>query len=326
MSEQDKQLRLGHVVGPQGPEGSDGAVGPQGPEGETGPQGPKGETGPQGPKGDPGPKGPAGEDGAQGPQGPAGPKGETGARGPAGPAGADGRSAYQQAVDGGYTGSESGFNAILASGPWLPTAGGTMKDDINMNGNRLTRVGAPQAATDAVNQQHMDEAIAAKARPYTSLGTKFTGVNGATMVSVPVEDLDSYDELVVIAEASFNMSCDTNQEAYAALYAFSEDNPVLQVSNASDSGYTAGSFSGLLGHGVYRLTRVQNFVAPQASSAAFSEENSCLFQTEAGVAVGRIRGSANTLQIPVGMTEHACTTSGNLVTIRVYGRSWPLLE
>lgn len=45
MSEQDKQLRLGHVVGPQGPEGSDGAVGPQGPEGETGPQGPAGEDG-----------------------------------------------------------------------------------------------------------------------------------------------------------------------------------------------------------------------------------------------------------------------------------------
>ena len=329
MSEQDKQLRLGHVVGPQGPEGSDGAVGPQGPEGETGPQGPKGDPGPQGPKGDPGAKGDPGPEGARGPQGVQGVQGETGARGPAGPAGADGadgRSAYQQAVDGGYTGSESEFNAILASGPWLALSGGSMTGDVAMGNHRLTGLPTPQVESETAPKGYVDEAIAAKARPYTSLGTKFTGVNGATVVSVPVEDLDTYDEIVVIADASFNMDCEANQEAYAALYIFSADNPILQASNASDSGYTAGSFSGLLGHGVYRLTRVQNFVAPQASSAAFSEENSCLFQTEAGVAVGRIRGSANTLQIPVGMTEHACTTSGSLVTIRVYGRSWPLLE
>lgn len=45
-------------------------------------------------------------------------------QGPAGADGADGKSAYQQAVDGGYTGTEAEFNAILSSGPWLPTSGG----------------------------------------------------------------------------------------------------------------------------------------------------------------------------------------------------------
>lgn len=113
MSEQDKQLRLGHVVGPQGPEGSDGAVGPQGPEGETGPQGPKGDPGPQGPKGDPGPQGPAGEDGA---------------------------SPYDVAVEQGYTGNEAQFYAALVSlqrAPFLPLAGGALTGSLNLNGHTL---------------------------------------------------------------------------------------------------------------------------------------------------------------------------------------------
>ena len=61
--------------------------------GETGPQGPQGETGPQGPKGD---------------------KGDTGPAGAAGAAGADGKTAYQYAVEGGYTGTEEEFAAKLA--------------------------------------------------------------------------------------------------------------------------------------------------------------------------------------------------------------------
>lgn len=49
-----------------------------------------------------------------------------GQTGPAGADGADGRSAYQQAVNGGYTGTEEEFNAILATGPWLPLTGGNV--------------------------------------------------------------------------------------------------------------------------------------------------------------------------------------------------------
>ena len=60
------QVRVGRVVGPQGPRGD---AGPQGPQGETGPQGPKGDTGPQGPQGETGPQGPKGDTGPQGPQG-----------------------------------------------------------------------------------------------------------------------------------------------------------------------------------------------------------------------------------------------------------------
>lgn len=110
----------------RGPKGDTGATGPQGPAGETGPQGPQGAPGPQGPQGETGPQGPQGEQGIQGPQGETGPqgeKGDTGAQGPqgeTGPAGADGatgadgKSAYQYAVEGGYTGTEEEFAVKLA--------------------------------------------------------------------------------------------------------------------------------------------------------------------------------------------------------------------
>ena len=51
--------------------------------------------------------------------------------------GADGRSAYQQAVDGGYTGTEAEFKAMLANGPWLPTAGGALNGSLNLAGHSL---------------------------------------------------------------------------------------------------------------------------------------------------------------------------------------------
>ena len=90
------------------PKGDTGATGPKGDTGETGPQGPKGETGATGPEG------------PQGIQGPVGPQGEIGPEGPqgaTGPAGADGKSAFQAAVDGGYTGTETGLNNALAAVP-----------------------------------------------------------------------------------------------------------------------------------------------------------------------------------------------------------------
>ena len=59
-------------------------------------------------------KGPKGDNGETGATGPQGPKGDTGATGPAGATGANGKSAYQYAVEGGYTGTETEFAAKLA--------------------------------------------------------------------------------------------------------------------------------------------------------------------------------------------------------------------
>lgn len=83
-------------------------------------------------QGPPGPQGPAGRDGMDGKDGAPGAAGQDGAQGPPGadgaqgPPGPTGKTAYQYAMDGGYTGTEEEFQALLGSGPWLPMAGGTM--------------------------------------------------------------------------------------------------------------------------------------------------------------------------------------------------------
>ncbi len=87
--------------------------------------------GPQGPKGDTGPAGAKGATGATGPQGPAGKDG------------AAGKSAYQQAVDAGYTGTEAAFYAALVTlkdAPFLPKSGGTMTGVLNMGGKNINGI------------------------------------------------------------------------------------------------------------------------------------------------------------------------------------------
>ena len=57
-----------------------------------------------------------------------------------GPQGPKGDSAYQQAVDAGYTGTEAAFYAALVSlkdGPFLPLSGGTMTGTLDMAGNLI---------------------------------------------------------------------------------------------------------------------------------------------------------------------------------------------
>jgi major tropism determinant Mtd-like protein/collagen triple helix repeat protein len=73
-------------------------------EGVPGPKGDTGDTGPAGPTGATGPKG---DTGATGVAGPTGPTGATG------PSGADGESAYQIAVDNGFSGTESDWLTSL---------------------------------------------------------------------------------------------------------------------------------------------------------------------------------------------------------------------
>lgn len=106
---------------PRGDKGEDGAKGEQGPQGEPGP---KGETGPQGPQGI---QGVQGEQGATGPQGPAGAQG---------PAGLAGKSAYQAAVESGYSGTETAFNGALAGVP------GHMENQNNPHGVTAGQIGA----------------------------------------------------------------------------------------------------------------------------------------------------------------------------------------
>lgn len=146
----------------RGPAGKDGEQGPKGdtgdtgPQGEQGPQGPRGEIGPQGPQGEQGiqgpvgPKGDTGEQGPQGIQGHQGVQGPEGPQGPAGVAGADGKSAYQTAVEAGYTGTETAFNEALKDVP------GHIANKDNPHGVTAAQAGADKTGAAAAVQSNLD--------------------------------------------------------------------------------------------------------------------------------------------------------------------------
>lgn len=98
-------------TGPQGPQGIQGPVGPTGPVGPAGAQGLKGDTGLQGPQGLVGPQGLTGPMGPQGPVGPQGPTGQSGVNG------VNGKSAYEIAVQNGFSGTQQEWlDSLVGSG------------------------------------------------------------------------------------------------------------------------------------------------------------------------------------------------------------------
>lgn len=117
-------------------------------------------------------------------------KGTDGTPGTPGTHGKDGKSAYQAAVDAGYTGTEADFNAALLAlkgSPFLPLSGGTMTGRLNMggqmmvnvssisgssgpvtigsgiilDGSKINNVGYPSEVGDAANKAYVDKAITA---------------------------------------------------------------------------------------------------------------------------------------------------------------------
>lgn len=115
---------IGSLQGPPGPAGQDGADGGPGPAGADGANGATftpsvSETGVLSFTNDGGLPNPE-------PVDIKGPPGEDGAPGQDGTPGTDGKTAYQYAVDGGYTGTEEEFQALMGSGPWLSMSGGTL--------------------------------------------------------------------------------------------------------------------------------------------------------------------------------------------------------
>ena len=93
--------------------------GETGPQGEQGPQGPAGADGAQGPQGVPGIAGPQGIQGERGPQGLQGPHGE---QGPSGQDGAPGKSAYEIAVEDGFTGNiQEWLESLKGDSGYSPT-------------------------------------------------------------------------------------------------------------------------------------------------------------------------------------------------------------
>ena len=140
----------GQLQGPQGERGPEGPQGPKGDQGEVGPQGPKGDTGPQG---------------NVGPEGPQGPKGETGSAGNGVESVAlyEGTHApgtldtYRMTFTSGDHTDYQVYNGMdgIGSGDFMANGTVPMTGSLQMGGNRVTNVGAPQAGTDAVRKDDL---------------------------------------------------------------------------------------------------------------------------------------------------------------------------
>ena len=123
--------------------------------------------------------------------GPTGPVGEKGDMGPAGPAGsdgqdgADGKSAYQYAVDGGYTGTEEAFAAKLAAE--IPTVDDTLTQsgqaaDAAAVGEQLSNL-----SEEKVNKSALGLIVGADGKIYVAINGVAVG-NGVEITGETVED------------------------------------------------------------------------------------------------------------------------------------------
>ena len=134
------------LSGAQGTESFDVMNGVDGTNGADGAQGPEG---PQGPQGAPGVQGEPGPQGMQGEQGPVGHQGEQGEQGPAGQDGAPGKSAYEIAVEDGFTGNVQEWLESLKGEPGEDGFSPTVSAEAIASGTRVT-------ITDAVSSTVFD--------------------------------------------------------------------------------------------------------------------------------------------------------------------------
>ena len=149
------------LSGAQGTESFDVMNGANGTNGANGAQGP---AGPQGPQGDPGVQGETGPQGIQGERGPVGPQGPQGEQGQRGQDGAPGKSAYEIAVEDGFTGNIQEWLESLKGDPGFSTI---VSAEAIPSGTRVT-------ITDAVSSTVFD-VMNGEQGPSGPQGESYTG-------------------------------------------------------------------------------------------------------------------------------------------------------
>ena len=117
----------------------------------------------------------------------------------------DGKSAYDAAAEAGYAGTEEEFAAMLNT-PCLPLTGGTMTGELAMGGQKISGLGTPEDAADAVTKDYVDQkrltlTVQLLAKNWSSSApyTQAVMANGIQSTDVPriepaytgVESLDS---------------------------------------------------------------------------------------------------------------------------------------
>lgn len=138
--------------------------------------------------------------------------------GPQGVPGEAGPSAYEFAVDAGYTGTEEEFGQMLIT-RYLPLAGGTMGGSIAMNGNRITGLGAPVSTADAATKNYVDQ----KRRVYTAtLTTANWSGTGPYAQTVVISGILASDRPHIGPVYSGNAAADLNMKAAASLISYAK--------------------------------------------------------------------------------------------------------
>ena len=167
------------LSGAQGTESFDVMNGIDGTNGANGAQGPAGADGAQGPQGVPGVEGPQGIQGERGPVGPQGPQGE---QGPSGQDGAPGKSAYEIAVEDGFTGNIQEWLESLKGDPGFSPI---VSAEAIQSGTRVTITDAISSTVfDVMNgEQGPSGAQGPQGESYTGSLMPLIGDNGIAVTS-----------------------------------------------------------------------------------------------------------------------------------------------
>ncbi len=208
---------------PKGDKGEKGDTGPQGPQGEKGDTGPQG---PQGEKGDTGPQGPQGEKGDTGPQGPQGEKGDTGT------------------WDGTIPDHEHTVSDITDFPTSLPANGG---DADTLDGLHANEIASNPNLLDnpdfRINQRGKTEYSITGVTVDRWISQKYFTITPTTGIRIEPREAITQNLFglcqnvpisTVMCSKDYTMTinvAETNDYAYAAIYAYNSANSVIGSSN-----------------------------------------------------------------------------------------------
>lgn len=165
------------------------------------------------------------------------------------PSGAGGKTPYQYAVDGGYTGTEAEFQALMGSGPWLPKSGGAMTGAMT--------VLAPTADRNPATKGYVDThsfSIAPNAGAHNSLfrgkylGSAVTAAQYAAIAAGTFDDLFIGDYWTINSVswriAAFDYYLRTGSTALTTHHAVIVPDTGLDSQKMNDDATTTGGYVG----------------------------------------------------------------------------------
>lgn len=269
------------------------------------------------------------------------PKGADGQKGNDGDAG---KSAYQQAVAGGYTGTETQFNAMLASGPWLSRSGNpgltgdtlmfldgqyglkfgydtsgfflNLENEYTVGAPILVRnVATPTFSTDAANKGYVDDAVESAGSDVIqgdsvvigpNASATNNGINGSIVIGYNAKDISTSGAGVAIGFGA-------NTNGYSAIALGSYATAKNSSSIAIGSGAT-GCYSGSIAVGYTSYSSGSYSIAIGGGARATTVNSIALGMCaysgyDRSISIGENASSLDTYSIAIGYLAEARGTA-----------------